>query len=64
MLKPAFNEQTISQLNVVREMNAIFASMGGQLLEEKQVYEHIGRSLRPKDVESIELLSSIIAEGV
>jgi hypothetical protein len=34
-----------------------------QLLEEKEVYEQIGRTLRPKDLESKKTLHSII-EGL
>jgi hypothetical protein len=32
-----------------------------QLLEEKEVYEQIGRTARPKDVESKKILQSIIS---
>ncbi len=34
-----------------------------QLLEEKEVYEQIGRTPRPKDIESKKVLQSIIATG-
>ncbi|GIP39041.1 hypothetical protein J31TS4_23210 [Paenibacillus sp. J31TS4] len=40
-----------------------FVLSPNQLLEEKEVYEQIGRTLRPKDIESKKILTRIIAEG-